>query len=166
MRPALGGAAAVLLAVWWWAPSFGGDARQVDTLVVHDGMLGPEERPVSDRLNEAGRTIEWRMTADVCAELTRGVDERIDVVVLAGADLGGCGSAIDALHREAVITVGDGARAIDTTALLGDSTTVAMPCQWWDAVCDGGSVVVRNGDGSLTDAGLDRIGRLIAAELP
>jgi hypothetical protein len=166
--PVLCGVAALVLVVWWWAPSFGGDSERVDTLVVHDGLLGPDQRPVSDRLHEAGRTIEWREADDLCAALSGSVDERIDVIVVASADLTRCGSAIEALRRRSVITVSaDGVGAtVDTAPLLGGPATVSMPCQWWDSVCDSGAVTVRNDDGSLTNAGLDRVGRLIVAELP
>jgi hypothetical protein len=67
---------------------------------------------------------------------------------------------------EAAADSGD-ATLVDPTRYVGGLLTeAALPCQWWDACAINGTVEVRNADGSLTEAGSDRVARMIVAELP
>jgi hypothetical protein len=102
------------------------------------------------------------------------------IVVLSFASLGSCGSAgvaaaVDAAGDRRVILIaqtGDAyadvvaaAGAIDPTRLVGgEAVPTTVSCKWWD-VCENGSVAVRDDAGQLTDAGFERVARLLVATL-
>ena len=57
----------------------------------------------------------------------------------------------------------DGVTVVDPTVLLGDDGTVAMPCEWWDNCV--GTIAVRGDTGDLTDAGRERLARMVSAAI-
>jgi hypothetical protein len=163
--------------LWWAAPSCTNGDGRVDTVVLHDGLLGADDRPVGDRLRERGRSVEWRAGDDACAAVEAwlpAATAQIAVVIVAGDGLGQCGSLAQVANAQKLILLpppGDqigappGARVIDATWAVGAADTKSMPCWWMDIDCGAEGVVMRN-DGALSDAALDRLGRIIAAELP
>ncbi len=70
-------------------------------------------------------------------------------------------SAIAELDAADQVTVADAAR------LLGDDSQVErMPCQWWDDCEPDGMIAVRDAQGALTAAGLERMARVLVAVVP
>jgi hypothetical protein len=68
------------------------------------------------------------------------------------------------------------ATVVDTEVLLGAAGVTSRPCEWWDRVEPFGAtgplpcntdnlVVVRFADGSLTDDGIQRVARMVAAAI-
>lgn len=179
--------------LWWWWPSIDPPAAgEVDVVVITDDVLRGYDRPVGDRLHEAGRAIRWVEVSDVCAELDRadGDTASVDVIVLAAERLP-CGSELASWAgsrpggSDSVLlvtpsspqTVGadlGGVRVVDVSRLTGATgTETTMPCQWWDQrqgfepqVCVDGQVTVRDADGELTERGADRVARAVVARLP
>jgi hypothetical protein len=159
---------------WAWWPSLRTTVTDIDTLVVHDGVLGNDGRPFTDRLHEAGRTVQWLTTDDVCGAVQDAGTGEVDVVIIAGDDVADCPDVLDVLAQNDRVIVFDPAvelgrtvHSIDTSAMLGEAGETWRPCEWWDAVaCDRGNVAVRDESGLVTEAGADRLGRLAVAELP
>ncbi len=67
----------------------------------------------------------------------------------------------------AELDVADRATIADATRLLGDDSQVEqMPCQWWDDCEPDGMIAVRDTQGSLTTAGLERMARVLVSVVP
>lgn len=67
----------------------------------------------------------------------------------------------------AELDVADRVTVADATRLLGDDPQVErMPCQWWDDCESDGMIAVRDPAGALTDAGLERMARVLVAVVP
>jgi hypothetical protein len=185
--------ALILVLLWWWWPSIDPPAAgEVDVVVVTDDVLRGFDRPVGDRLREAGRAVRWVELTDVCEGLDR-LDEdtlSVEVVVLAvekmpcsdrvarwaGRRREGPGSVLLVVPSEPASVFAEelaDMRVVDVSRLTGSTGAEAtMPCQWWDQrqgfepqVCADGQVTVRAA-GALTEQGADRVARAIVAELP
>ena len=176
--------------MWWQWPTITGSDARTDVVMLTDGFLTSTERPVAYRIHEDGRTLRWDTIARSWCGAAGAVHEAVErfnpgVVVLSFADASGCGaSAVEAAVRAAgthkVVVVAQpgrsgvesaasraGASVIDPVRFLGDQLVeTAMPCQWWESCGAGGTVAVRNDDGSLTAEGGDRVARMIVAGLP
>jgi hypothetical protein len=182
-----------LALLWWWWPSINPPAaEEADVAVITDDVLRGYDRPVGDRLREAGRAVRWLELTDVCDGLDRVEEDTasVDVVVLAveqlpcpdrvarwaGSRPGGPDSVLLVMPSEPAAVSAEefgGVGVVDVSRLTGATGTEAtMPCQWWDQrqgfepqVCTAGQVTVRDG-GALTEQGADRVARAIVAQLP
>lgn len=176
--------------VWWQWPLLSGSDERTDVVLLTDDFLTSTERPVTYRIHEDGRSLQWNADAGSwcdAAAAVRRVDAEADpaAIVLSFADASGCDSSavIDAVraangHRVVVVTQPGrsgfeqaaqlaGATLIDPSRFVGDQLiATSMPCQWWETCTADGTVAVRNADGSLTPEGGDRIARVIVAALP
>jgi hypothetical protein len=182
--------AVVVALVWWQWPLIAGHDDRTDVVLITDGFLSSTERPVTYRIREDGRSLQWDNTATSWCNAAEAVREAVAefspvVIVLSFADAQGCdGAAVTAAvqasgHRNVVIVDQPGrsgvessadragAALIDPTRYIGDQLgELALPCQWWETCTVNGKVAVRNADGSLTAEGGDRVARMIVAELP
>ena len=175
------------IAVVWWAwPSLAGHDERLGVLVVADPFLDPGRRPIELLARESGRSVAWeRFQDEWCSDaeaLTRAVDQRDpERLVLPAATLERCAEAVaDALggrHVIAVVEPGSGPDAaipataaadvvVDPERLVGrPGDDPRRPCEWWET-CDGdGRIAVRDDSGALTEAGRERVARMIVAAL-
>ncbi len=191
--PARAIAAVALVAglLWWQWPLIAGDTARTDVVVIADDFLTSVQTPVTNRIHENGNTMRWatQPSSSWCAaaDLVHAAIEQFapSTIVLSfggadGCDAGTLTRAVAAAGSRHVVIVAQpgrsgieasadrgGATLVDPTRYVGDQlTAVALPCQWWDACAADGTVEVRNADGSLTEAGSDRVARMIVAELP
>jgi hypothetical protein len=183
--------AALIAAVLWWQwPLLAGSDERTDVVLITDTFLTSTERPVTYRIHEDGRSLQWNAGATSwcdAAAAVRRVDAEVDpaAIVLSFADAPGCDSnaLIDAVraadgHRVVIVSQpgrsgleqtaqAAGAAIIDPSRFVGDQlAATSMPCQWWETCTADGTIAVRNPDGSLTQEGGDRIARIIVAALP
>lgn len=180
----------VAFVAWWQWPVVAARQDRTEVLVVGDEFLTGATTPIGHRVHESGRTLQWAPPVDgwcevpaLLVEEVRRVDP-VSVVVSAG-DASACGATVVADVRAAIdgrilVVVlqpgraqpagavdGHRLRAVDPTRLIGASAVATdLPCQWWETCGAGGVIAVRNPDGSLTDAGGERVARLVVAELP
>jgi hypothetical protein len=183
-------AALVVGLLWWQWPLIAGDTGRTDVVVIADDFLTAVQTPVTNRIHENGDTMRWATPSASWCGADAAVHAAVDqfsptTVVLSFGSADGCDAgtltravaAAGSRHvvivtqpgRSGIEAVADhgGATLVDPTRYVGDQlTAVALPCQWWDACAVDGAVEVRNADGSLTEAGGDRVARLIVAELP
>lgn len=54
----------------------------------------------------------------------------------------------------------------DPSRLLGPASVRRFPCQWWDNCDPDGQVAIRGADGTLTDAGAQRVARVLTGNIP
>lgn len=173
--------------VWYAWPSIGGDPRTV--AVITDEVLLDAVPHLDKEIRERGREVvalspilDWCTLASAVGDIE--LDDDIRFLVLALTERGDCSDdpvaevleTLDAAGVDPVVVILPGGH-LDTeptslppdvrTAvmehLLGGPEQVNMPCEWWDDCPDDGVVPVRAGDGGLTDAGLDRIARVVAS---
>jgi hypothetical protein len=146
-------------------------------------MLADARRSIELRIREEGFTVEWREATGLCddigalATLIEATDPGRVVVAL--DDRPACPEAAITAMRGAerlVVVAGGGpdpaslAEAgfdiVDPTRLLGaPGGPVTMPCEWWEQPCPSEGTVVRGADGGLTEAGGERLARVLAAAL-
>lgn len=181
--------AVVAALVWWQWPTIAGHDARTDVVLLSDGFLTSSELPVTNRIHEDGRSLRWDADATSWCDAADAVRRAVDqfdpaALVLSFADATGCDptaltDAVDAAEGHSVVivaqpgrsgieAVGDhaGATVIDPTRYIGDQlAAISLPCQWWD-VCTDGTIAVRAPNGDLTAAGVDRVARMIVAELP
>jgi hypothetical protein len=177
-------AVGVLVLAWWAWPTWSGADDRLDVLVVGDELLTASQRSIELRVREEGMTVDWSEAADDWCDDPRALAEDVsrrgprNVVVsfARGADDPTCiTGALDALgDRDVVVVWQPGApRApepledtdvLDPTRLLGEPSVSELGCQWWET-CETGSVQVRDDAGRLTEAGSERLARMIAASL-
>lgn len=174
---------ACLLLAWWW-PGLTGRGDRSEVTVIGTGEISKARDVVSRRIREAGLSVTWEDSVTTWCEALDLLDElSTPVVVLAPGDLRPCadaGGPVDAasmssrVARRLVVvaldpspTVDDiehrGARRVATERLIG-AVDEQMSCLWWDDCPSSGTVVTRTEVG-LTDAGRQRLARLIAARL-
>jgi hypothetical protein len=175
-------ALAVLAAgLWWTWPGLRGDGDAVDVLVLPGELLVRAERSITLRVREQGLAIEWFGSPGWCDDpdrLRSEVDDvSPDVVVVAFTDDRGCAAAaapaLAGVRRVAVVDGPDpgeiaalGYDVVDPSRLVGQPGAAAtMPCEWWEAECPPAGIEVRGPDGELTDAGGERLARMLAARL-
>lgn len=178
-------AVALVVVGWWGWPSVNGSSDQLDVLVVADPAVVAGETTIARAVRGDGLSAAFAAPADDWCSAAPVIAEAVaarspSIVVLSFASLGGCGSAgVQAAiaaagdrrvivvaqagdARDSVLAVGD---AVDPARLVGaDAVATRMTCKWWDA-CDNGSVAVRDDAGHLTDAGFERVARLLVAQL-
>jgi hypothetical protein len=184
--PAVLVAAAFLL--WWQWPWVAGHDDRLDVLSASDTLLAASERALATHVRDLGMSFAT-MPPEVrsCDEATvrAEVERRDPVAVVLAATGSGCDLAplVDALRaggRTVVVVVEPGtgptsapaaARVVDAGAIVGATRVrTERPCEWWDRsvdlpCADGGVAVVRDDRGAVTDRGIDRIGRAVAARL-
>jgi hypothetical protein len=173
---------AVVAGLWWLWPTLIGADDDVDVLVFGDGMLADARRSIELRVREAGFTVEWHEATDLCDDmgvLTTLIETNPGHVVVALDDRPACAEAVITAKRgiERLAVVAGGGRdpaaletagfaVVDATRLIGaPGGQVTMPCEWWEQSCPPEGIVVRNADGSLTEAGGGRLARVLAAAL-
>jgi hypothetical protein len=176
--------------VWWQWPLISGQDSRTDVVLLTDGFLTSTERPVTYRIHEDGRSLQWDAeatswcdAADAVQKIEAEADPAAFVLSFANAD--GCDGeavtkAVQAAKGHTVLVVAQpgrsgleraaaqaGATLIDPSSFIGDQlTATAMPCQWWETCTADGTIAVRTADGALTAEGGDRVARLIVAQLP
>ena len=182
--------AIVAALVWWQWPTIDGHDTRTDVVLLSDEFLTKTELPVTNRIHEDGRSLQWDDGTTSWCNVPEAVSRVVDqfdpaAIVLSFSDATGCDStaltdAVRAAKGHSVLIVlqpgrsgievdadHSGATLIDPTRYIGDQpTATSMPCQWWDICPADGEVVVRAADGSLTTEGTDRVARMIVAELP
>lgn len=101
---------------------------------------------------------------DGVGEVRRLVDGGRDLVVMVQP---GAGRTEDAVRTSIAAAAVDGVSVADATALLGGE---AMPqdvgCMWWDDCRPDGAITLRDGTGELTEAGGERVARVLAGVVP
>jgi hypothetical protein len=178
------GLVVIVVAGWWLWPTIDGRGDDIDVLVVGDGVLATARRSIELRVREAGLSVEWHATQQWCddvgalAEVVDTVDPGRIVVPLTEtrACLDSAAVAIRDTDR-LVVVVSDGGHAmaavaasgydvVDATRLIGaGGGPVTMPCEWWEQPCPPQGVAVRAADGTLTEAGGERLARVVATAL-
>ena len=180
----LGAIAVVVIGAWWLWPTLTGADDDVNVLVVADGALADARRPIEQRVREAGLSIEWYEASDWCDDAGRLAsvieDTEPGQVVMMFDDGPECAetaaTAIAGTHAVAVLVPGAGPDrttlteagfdTIDPTRLIGaPGAAVTLPCEWWEELCAPGGTVVRDSDGRLTEAGGERLARVLVAGL-
>jgi hypothetical protein len=176
--------ALVVAGLWWLWPTLTGAEHDVDVLVVGDGVLAEARRSIDLRIREEGLAVEWFEASDWCDDIGRLATVVDDVgparVVLAfdGADacVGAATAAIGDADGVAVVVPGAGPDpaavaaagflTVDPTRLIGaPGEPVELPCEWWEQPCLPAGTPVRGADGALTEAGAERLARVVAASL-
>lgn len=179
----LWGLAVVVAGVWWLWPTLTGADDDVDVLVVGDGMLADARRSIELRVREEGFNVEWHEAVGLCDDIgaLEALIETTDPgrVVVALTDGPACPEAASTAMSSPdrlVVVAGGGADPaaldaagydiVDATRLIGaPGGQVTMPCEWWEQPCPPEGIVVRDADGSLTEAGGGRLARVLAAAL-
>ncbi|MEP7113484.1 MAG: hypothetical protein ABI862_09485 [Ilumatobacteraceae bacterium] len=181
--------AVVVALLWWQWPTIARHDARTDVVLLTDGFLTSTQLPVTNRIHEDGRSLRWDTDATSWCDAADAVRRAVDqfdpaALVLSFADATGCdATALEAaVHaakghsvvivaqpgRSGIEAVGDhtGATVIDPARYIGDQlAAISLPCQWWD-LCTEGTIAVRAPGGDLTAAGVDRVARMIVAELP
>lgn len=179
--------AVVAGAVWYAWPLIGGDPRTVAVItdeVMLDAVphLNKEIRERGREVTDLGPVSDWCTLAAGVDDLELDDDTRFLVLVL--TERGECSDdpvaevieTLEATGVDPVVVILPGSH-LDTepvslapdvrTAvvghLLGGPDQLNMQCEWWDDCPPEGVVPVRSADGSFTDAGLDRIARVVAS---
>lgn len=174
----------VAAGLWWLWPTFTGADDDIDVLVVADGELAEARRSVELRVREAGLSIAWREAPGLCDDVDAfsALADELDPgrVVVALGDGPACPeAAATAMHgadQLVVVAAGEGSDpaalvtagfdVVDPTRLIGSpGGSVVLPCEWWEQPCPPGGMVVREADGSLSEAGAERLARVLVAEL-
>ncbi|MFM8857328.1 MAG: hypothetical protein ACKOI2_09025 [Actinomycetota bacterium] len=174
----------ILVVAWWW-PGLAGQDRQTDVLLVSSSSLLQAQEFIDRRLREEGFTTEWTpLDRDRCAiEVPR--NKSFEVLVLEVNSSPSCDTELlssslselrVALPSRSVIAVVNwkgpdvpdwlnqtvrtlNMTLVDPRELIG-SEGESQSCFWWDdCPLDGRIVTVK--DGSLTDAGMQRLARSI-----
>ncbi|MGH9132660.1 MAG: hypothetical protein ACRDZZ_01890 [Ilumatobacteraceae bacterium] len=173
---------AVLGALWWLWPTLTGAGDDVDVLVVGDGTLAGARRSIELRVREAGLSIEWYEGAGWCGELdalASAVDvtrpahvvvtftpgaECLEEAAAALADVGLL-AVVDRPADDPAVAAG-GFDIVDPTRLTSTPDGPAtLPCEWWEEPCPPGGTTVREADGTLTEAGGERLARILVTAL-
>lgn len=183
---AIAGVGLAAAATWYLLPVVSGDHG--DVAVYGGGTIESSFDELSYQLRDRGRDVTWIAAGSTWCELAELAltADRVDVIVLAPEAVGACGgdpvaSTLDALHGDVhIVTVplgsatdattnatsvaaSGGITVVDPTALLGADGTGTMPCEWWDNCA--GTIAVRDDSGDLTDAGRERVARMVSAAI-
>lgn len=177
--------AGLMVALAWWWPGLSGQGKRSDVTVIATGEISKAREAVSRRIREAGLSVTWEDSVSSWCEASSLLDSvSTPVVVVAPDDLRPCtdaGAMVDAgsisaheVRRWVVVAFDEsstveelevrGARRVATERLIG-GTDEEVPCVWWDDCPKSGAVVTRTRSG-LTEAGRQRLARLIVASLP
>jgi hypothetical protein len=176
--------AAAVAGMWWLWPAVSGSARDVDVLVVGDGVLAEARRSIELRIREEGLSVDWFESDDWCDEidaLATVVDDTEPARVVVAFDgqtacIDAAAAAITGTDGVAVVVAGAGPdpstvaaagfRTVDPTRLIGaPDGTVTLPCEWWEQSCAPPGTTVRDVAGVLTETGGERLARVLAATL-
>jgi hypothetical protein len=147
-------------------------------------MLADARRPIEQRVREAGLSIEWYEASDWCGDVDRLASVIDDTepgrVMVAFDDDAKCAEAAAAAIGDtdvvAILQPGvgpdvgtlaaTGYETVDPTRLIGGpGGAVTLPCEWWEEPCAPDGTVVRDSDGRLTEAGGERLARVLVAAL-
>lgn len=170
-------------AILWWWPGIGGGGQRV-TVVGSEAIDGARQ-DLTRRLREAGLSVDWLTGVGTWCEVAQAVERRGSgtTVVLAPADFEPCAEPVSAIlddyfdpgvaRRTVIVAIADspeadalvdrGARLVPVDRLIGEPGE-RVPCVWWEDCPVEGGVITRNGDG-LTSEGLQRLARLITAQV-
>jgi hypothetical protein len=174
--------------LWWQWPWVAGHDERLDVLSASDTLLASSERAMATYVRDLGMSFaamppEVRSCDD--ARVRAEVERRDPVAVVLAATGSGCDlrplvESLRSAGRTVVVLVEPGvdpanapgaARVVDAGAIVGVTRVrTERPCEWWDQsidrpCADGGIAVVRDDRGAVTDRGIDRIGRAVAARL-
>jgi len=183
VAPLLWTLAVVVAGVWWLWPTLAGSQHHTDVLVVGDGMLGEARQSIEQQVREAGLSVEWYESSGWCDEIggLASVVEDVEparVVVafdgtatcvdaaataIGGAD--GVAVVIPGAGPEPTTVAAAGFDTVDPSRLIGVAGSVELPCEWWEQTCPPTGTTVRGADGGLTEAGAERLARVVAASL-
>ncbi len=188
LRRSVASLVVVAFVVWWQWPWLAGHDDRLDVLSASDPLLASGERAMATYVRDLGMSFA-AMPTEVgsceAAQVRAEVERRDPVAVVLAATGRGCdlGPLVDELRaagRAVVVVVEPGvdparapaaARVVDAGPIVGvDRVRTERPCEWWDRsvdvpCADGGVAVVRDDRGAITDRGIDRIGRAVAARL-
>lgn len=179
---------ALLFGLWWWWPSLTRDFDRVDVVVVGTGEVRQADEPIQRRIREEGMSVEM-VDVDPCSDadaVIAAVEEYAPTVVVVSPSRTACddwGALVEAVRdatgNTTVIALAqsgspelvDGARAAgavvaDPSRLLGGADSARVGCLWWDDCEPDGQVTVRDADGRLTDAGEQRVARVLVGVIP
>jgi hypothetical protein len=172
----------VAAATWYLLPVLSGDHG--DVAVAGGGTIESSIDVLSYQLRDRGRDVEWVAAGSTWCELAEGefAVDGVDVVVLAPEALGTCDGdpvagtfnrlpddiqvvvvALGSVTEATSVGAPGGVTVVDPTVLLGADDTIMMPCEWWDDCV--GAIAVRGDTGDLTDAGRERIARMVSAAI-
>jgi hypothetical protein len=184
VAPLLWAVAVVVAGVWWIWPTLTDAEHDVDVLVVGDGMLAEARRSIELRVREEGLSVEWFESSGWCDDIGRLASVVDDVeparVVVAFDGSAACvddaASVIGSTDGVAVVVPGAGPdpatvaaagfHTVDPTRLIGaPGGLVELPCEWWEQSCVPTGTPVRGPDGALTEAGAERLARMVVASL-
>ncbi|MGA0879125.1 MAG: hypothetical protein ACO3SP_08415 [Ilumatobacteraceae bacterium] len=173
----------VAVLAWWW-PGLTGQGARSEVTIIGTGEIAEAREVVSRRIREAGLSVRWEDSVTTWCEASELLEAReTGVVVMAPDDLRPCTAkgepfdvgSIASRHLRRLVLVGldptsivedlegAGARRVVTERLIG-AVDESMPCLWWDD-CPTSATVVTRTDGGLTDAGRQRLARLITARV-
>lgn len=185
-------AAALGVLVWMWWPSVAGNG---DVLLVGDTAAGDVLDTTVLTVRDNGRQAAVApLVASPCAvaDAVRAaqVPDGTDIVVIVASDVASCpgsvlADAADAAREQGLdpvlVRLPDApppdvdALVVDMEPLLGPAGTPSRPCEWWDVPnaldppaavpCIDGNVAVRLDDGTLSEAGVQRVARAVAAAI-
>ncbi len=175
--------AAVVAGLWWLWPTLRGADDDIDVLVVGDGILAEARRSIELRVREEGLSVEWHEATGLCddihalATLVEATDPGRVVVAL--TDGHACpeaaATALRSTERLVVVAGGGpdptalaaaGFETVDPTRLIGaPGGSTVLPCEWWEQLCGPEGATVREADGTLTEAGGERLARMLVAAL-
>lgn len=175
--------AVVLGAILWWWPGLTGGGHRVT--VIGSGEIGEARQDLSRRLREAGLSVDWVTGVGTWCDLAEAVDRRPSgsTVVLSPDDFEPCAEPVERIladtfdrrlaDRTVIVTftgspetdalVDRGARQVPIDRLIGGPDE-PVPCVWWEDCPASGHVITRDA-GGLTPEGLQRLARLITAQV-
>ena len=184
----IGVVAALVFGLWWWWPSLTRDFDRVDVVVIGTDEVRQAHEPIRRRIREEGMSVEL-VDVDPCvdrAQVIAAVDEHRPTVVVLSPSRQACddwedlvGAVRDATDDVTVIALAQtgapdlvagaaeaGAVVTDPSRLLGGADATRVGCLWWDDCEPDGQVTVRDADGRLTDAGGQRVARVLVGVVP
>lgn len=171
------------LILWWW-PGLTGSGQRPEVTVIGSGEIDETRQDLSRRLREAGLSVDWVTGVRTWCDVAATVDQRPSVtLVLSPEDFQPCAEPVERIlaetfdrsvaertvivtftsSREVVALLAGGARQVPIDRLIGDPGE-RVPCVWWEDCPVSGDVITRDA-GGLTPEGLQRLARLITAQV-
>lgn len=178
-----------LLGVAWWWPRLSGRGNELGVLVVGNGQFEQSRDAIERQMRGLGLSVQWNDAAKSWCDAAEVLPQllathRPQRIVASFVAAGSCADGVAAVARvvgdsELVVQLQPGLQSeqlvkelaalgvtwADPSRLLPALGTDA-PCSWWDECRPDGTIAVRLVDGTLTDAGAQRVARTLAAVLP